>query len=365
MPVPWVGPREEIWVNTDCDRERFYMNACGFSEDDKNSWPLWRTGVEGRETQVRWLTGTAPPPPNMRIDDHAREGVVIYWDNFSERVPDPKTQEIDFEGYHLWRADTWTRPLGTSVETGPPTELWRALLQVDRRTGWTEFHYDPLGRLSAEERSRLIDDMKLFLARHRHEDPPCPPEVTPEECDTLAGLARWEFQFPGGRQYYRYVDRLIQLGRPYFYSVVAFDDGGGYFERRQAGDPASNFRYIEPKSASQVADVYDENLIYVVPNPATKQSMAAWALNPTNDDPTGIKVEFRNLPPSRGTIRIYTLSADLVKELHFDATGGVGTAKWDLVSRSGQDVTSGVYLYSIEFQDSRFRRVVKKFTVIR
>jgi hypothetical protein len=93
--------------------------------------------------------------------------------------------------------------------------------------------------------------------------------------------------------------------------------------------------------------------------------MAPWALNPTNDDPAGIKVEFRNLPASRGTIRVYTLSGDLVKEIRFDGTTGVGTAKWDLVSRNGQDVTSGVYLYAIEFNDGAFDRVVKKFTIIR
>ena len=361
-----------LWVNADCDRERFYMNACGFNEDDTDSWRLWRTGVNGKETQVRWLTGTAPPPPNMRIDDHARDGVAIYWDNLSEIVPDPISQAIDFERYHLWRAEGWTRPLGTSVETGPPTELWRVRLQADKKnglgenTGLAQFRYDPPGRLSQSERTRLINDMVKFLREFPGEDLPCPPEVTPAECDTLVALVRGLFRLPGGRHYYRYVDTFIHLGRPYFYSVVAFDSGlDDLFGKSLAGDPASNFRYVEPKSASQVADAYDENLIYVVPNPATKQSMAAWALNPTNDDPTGIKVEFRNLPPSRGVIRIYTLSADLVRELHFNATGGVGTVKWDLVSRSGQDVTSGVYLYSIEFQDSRFGRVVKKFTIIR
>ena len=46
----------------------------------------------------------------MRIDDTEKDGVAIYWDNFSETVPDVKTLKFDFEGYRLWRADNWDRP---------------------------------------------------------------------------------------------------------------------------------------------------------------------------------------------------------------------------------------------------------------
>ena len=74
-------------------------------------------------------------------------------------------------------------------------------------------------------------------------------------------------------------------------------------------------------------------------------------------------MEFRNLPHTRGKIRIYTLSGDLVQEIPFDGRNGIGTVKWDLVSRNGQDVTSGVYLYSIEF-DGGLDRIVGKFVVI-
>jgi hypothetical protein len=68
---------------------------------------------------------------------------------------------------------------------------------------------------------------------------------------------------------------------------------------------------------------------------------------------------------ARGTIRIYTLSGDLVEELPFDGRTGVGTIEWDLVSRNGQDVTSGVYLYSVETDDENFKRFIDKFVVIR
>jgi hypothetical protein len=118
---------------------------------------------------------------------------------------------------------------------------------------------------------------------------------------------------------------------------------------------------------SQVDYEYDRGEIYVVPNPATKESMAAWTLEPNNDDPTGIKVEFRNLPRDNGTIRIYTLAGDLVRELPF---GGecetCGTVEWDLVSRNLQDVTSGIYMYAVETDsNTNFQRKIGKFVIIR
>jgi len=132
------------------------------------------------------------------------------------------------------------------------------------------------------------------------------------------------------------------------------------------GDPQSNFLYVEPKSSSQADYAYNEDAVYVVPNPATTESMAPWTLSPNNEDPTGIKVEFRNLPADRGTIRIFTLAGDLVEELPFDGTAGNGTMKWDLVSRNGQDVTSGVYIFAVETDtNDAYKRKIGKFVVIR
>ena len=83
------------------------------------------------------------------------------------------------------------------------------------------------------------------------------------------------------------------------------------------------------------------------------------------DDPTGIKVEFRNLPFTQCTVRIYSIAGDLVQILYHNGAGGHGTLPWDLVSRNGQDVTSGVYLFSVEPDDSSYPRTVGKFVVIR
>jgi hypothetical protein len=363
--------KEPLWINNDCAKEDLFQAACGYTAADSAKF---MTGINGQETQVFWIVGTAPPPPSMRIDATAEAGVVVYWDNFSETVPDVKTQEPDFEGYRVWRADDWTRPLGTSVNNGPAHELWKLLFQTDlinnfgEDTGLNVHRYEPLVPhiMTAAHRDDLVRAMVEHLQEFPGADPPCPPGVTSAVCDTLESLAEWQLGRPGGREFYRYIDRSVHLGRPYFYSVTALDhamDDQGRLTTGKAGDPASNFTFVEPKSSAQRDYEYQPGEIYVVPNPATVESMEPWTLAPNNDDPTGIKVEFRNLPHSRGTIHVYTVSGDLVVDLPFDGTAGNGTIEWDMVSRNGQEITSGVYLFSA-IADG-FDRKIGKFVVIR
>lgn len=371
-PFPRVEEDEILWTNADCQTECLYRIACGYTNADSM---MFRTGVAGRESQVNWIVASAPPPPNMRVDDQAREGVVVYWDSASEGASDNFTQTSDFEGYQVHRAANWTRPLGTSEVTGPPSDLWDALFQADiinrfgEDRGFEGLRYEPLRHtLSPSEERDLINAILQDLIATPKDEPACPQGVSEAVCDTLKAIARDELGLPDGRHYYRYVDRNVHLGRPYFYSVVAFDHNvapGGRFVQGLAGVPASNFVYVEPKSSASEPYEYPQRPIYVVPNPATKKSMADWSLDPTNDDPSGTKIEFRNLPRATGVARIYTISGDLVIELPFDGRTGNGTLKWDLISRNGQDVTSGVYLYSIEADEPTFDRTIGKFTIIR
>jgi len=68
-------------------------------------------------------------------------------------------------------------------------------------------------------------------------------------------------------------------------------------------------------------------------------------------------VDFLNMPRGAWTLRIYTIAGDLVEEIHNDDTQSNGRpqqespddgqASWNLISRNGQDVTSGIYLFSV------------------
>ena len=73
------------------------------------------------------------------------------------------------------------------------------------------------------------------------------------------------------------------------------------------------------------------------------------------------QLRFVNLP-AQCIIRIYSVSGILVRLLtHNDATGG-GEEPWDLLSREGLLVASGVYFYHIETPDRRTR--VGRLTVV-
>jgi len=76
-------------------------------------------------------------------------------------------------------------------------------------------------------------------------------------------------------------------------------------------------------------------------------------------------VEFHHLPQARGRVTVYSLAGDMVVELDFDNTDGNDSLAWDLLSRNGQEVTSGVYLFAVEADHPDWQRFVGKFVVIR
>ncbi len=378
-PAISIPKKTSMWVNNDCLDEAAANSRCtGASEGTPE---YWCTGVNGKESQINWLYGSPPPPPNLRL--WPTEGKnVLFWDNFSETIPDVSELIYDFEGYRIWRADNWNRPFGSSIENGPSSDLWMLLAEFDLNnglggdTGLEVMRYQPNvdANLMAFYTEALMENPNLQSARE--ELPPVGYNIA--DADTAIALAKSQLGLPGGKVYYRYEDERVHTGMHYFYSVTAMDhlrviENGvlvGYAEGL-SGDPSSGFVYTVPQSASQPTWDYDPDQVYVVPNPASAETMAPWALEANNDDPTGLKVEFRHLPAAVCTIRIYSLAGDLVNTINHDRMedlgngdyASTGTSTWDLVSRNGQDVASGVYIFSVEAEG--FDTKVGKFVVIR
>ncbi|MBN2070856.1 MAG: hypothetical protein JW814_05305 [Candidatus Krumholzibacteriota bacterium] len=369
---------EIIWINNDCREELELWEDTRCSKGDA-TFADYQTGVGGKERQINWLVGSAPPPPTMRSIP-GNNKVVLLWDNFSEVTPDVSTLALDFEGYRIWRADGWERPLGTSILSGPSRELWQLLVERDLINGVSPdlgfktpveeggWQYEPLSELSSADKDAIMGLFEESVWYFPLDTVPCPPGLTDLQCDTLEALARYNLGFEGGLQYYKFIDTSVHNGMHYFYSVTAFDhliSGGVPIRPNKYGDPSSNFLYTRPVSNEQEEDEYKSEKVYVVPNPATAETMAPWQLEPNMDDPTGIKVEFRNLPEGECTVRIFTLSGDLVEELYHNSGDSGGTLVWDLVSRNGQNVTSGVYLFAVESRNSSIDRTIGKFVIIR
>ena len=140
---------------------------------------------------------------------------------------------------------------------------------------------------------------------------------------------------------------------------------------------------VVPQSASRTG--LSKAGVRVVPNPYVDH--ADWDLAPASSgylSPTGTKIEFQGLPRGKFTIRIFTLSGDLVKQIqsddpearrvvqpeesaadksHIVLNDNDGAASWNLVTRNGQDVTSGVYVYTVEAPSQS--TISGKFIVVR
>jgi hypothetical protein len=123
-----------------------------------------------------------------------------------------------------------------------------------------------------------------------------------------------------------------------------------------------------PSPAAQTIEMRERNgvNIYVYPNPATTEALAEFQKQPpSHQDPTGERIMFTNLPAANNVISIFTASGDLVETVVHDGHTDGGSVSWNLVSRNGQEVVSGIYLYIVKSDDSRFVEFQGRFVVVR
>jgi hypothetical protein len=309
--TPPCDTEQAVYVDDDC-------NVC--------------TGIDGKEALLTWVGTTAPPPPNLNTDPDLNplldpnlsafvhpagdRKVVLQWDNTSELQPDPITGLDIFAGYRIWRVDNWERPEGS---IGPTPNEWMQIATFWKRPEDAQ-----------AERGENLRTIQVDMD---------PIDITDTGRDV----------YPIGRYQYEDTNGVIN-GKLYFYAVTAFglttvrNPITGEDEVVELGGlpAATEAEAIVPRWDS----VSGCQEVKVVPNPY-KAGNVGWDLIPSERDPTGTKLAFRNLPATQSTIRIYTLSGDLVDEAEHDGSEGDGTYFWDLISRNGQLVVSGVYLYSV------------------
>jgi hypothetical protein len=370
--------------------------------DDRYTWfdfdCNYCTGVQG-EVLKHWLAAAPPPSPGIRMTPGDRK-ITIEWDNLSEISPDPSTGNLDFKAYRIWKASNYTRPVGAS---GPSEELWALLAELKL--------YDYLTPLrdsidtnedGIKDAVQLTSPVLLNLQNGQrifpNDIPPCKagstlsngecPAATTAQGDTAYFIGRRKYLnqagaevteqnyktaiYPVGR--YAYVDNNVLDGFVYFYSVTGKDSTGqrdvnggrGTLAEQEGRRSAVEADGVTPQSAAQSSN----KSVYVVPNPY--RGSAQWDLTPNAADPTGTHVDFFNMPAGQWTLRIFTISGDLVQTLRSEdlQTNGKpqkeneadGQATWNLISRNGQDVVSGIYMFSVESQSGTSRG---KFVIIR
>lgn len=88
--------------------------------------------------------------------------------------------------------------------------------------------------------------------------------------------------------------------------------------------------------------------IAVVPNPYV--GAASWEPATSSMGRGERRIYFINLP-AKCTIRIYTVSGNLVQTLEHYSTTNDGQESWDLTSKDGMDIAFGVYVYHVDAPD--------------
>ncbi len=90
---------------------------------------------------------------------------------------------------------------------------------------------------------------------------------------------------------------------------------------------------------------YDIKKVAVVPNPYVGAD--SWEPATTSVGRGNRLIYFIHLP-SKCTIRIYTMSAQLVQTLYHDSNIDNGQEPWNLVSRDGMNIAYGIYVFHID-----------------
>ena len=292
-----------VWTDLDCD-------AC--------------TGWGGAETHYPWLNpGSVPPLAGQHVmpGDHR---VTIAWDNRPEillHAGMAGDSGFVFAGYHLYRLSKWSG----DTELPPPSQ-WELIGSYRRDS------LDLATPLAGITDTALASDATEFGQKH----------------------------YPIGR--YRVVAREVMNGFVYLYMVTTLIErppppgGGQTMERLESPIVASLDSTVTPRFDSR----RDASGVWVVPNPF--RGRAAWDRPSVPGDPFRRHVDFCGLPQARCKIRIYTVAGDLVATLDHDGTGGDGQASWNLISRNGQDIESGIYLFTV---DSPVGDSIGRFVIIR
>jgi hypothetical protein len=130
------------------------------------------------------------------------------------------------------------------------------------------------------------------------------------------------------------LQRAPQAGDVYRISTKKPFRTGEYFEFTTTS-PAFNVQQAK----------YDIKKVAVVPNPYVGAD--SWEPATTSVGRGTRLVYFTHLP-SKCTIHIYTMSAQLVQTLYHNSNIDNGQEPWNLISRDGMDIAYGVYVFHID-----------------
>src|SRR5690606_25258428 len=271
-------------------------------------------GTENEDgTRTRFLVPEPPTVPQMRIELNAGTA-SIYWSDIAESSIDPVTQDEDFAGYKLYRTNIGDDIVGTISTNAQVLREWdKPGSGVGYNTGFDEI--------------RLAEPVT----------------------------------FPGDptEYHYRYDVSGMLNGWQYLFSVTAFDEGDDRTPPLETSVNANAVRVFPGTVVNTNFESDDEEFqVGVYPNPYRVN--AAW----DGSTPFNRRLMFYNLP-ARAEVRVYTLAGEVVARFDHDSETYTGDTRWfrdfstsnrllsggehawDLLSEANQNLTTGLYLYTV------------------
>lgn len=301
-----------------------------FNGEDINGNSILDNGedLNGNNILDRYIVPEPPPSPALVVVAGDQKA-TLYWDNSPESALDPVSRKRDFAGYRIYG----------STKTAGNTAQYSLLAEFDLEGD--EYGYDT----------------GFNLVHIRNES---------GEIDSI--------DINGHTYHYTWVNEGLQNGWPgnTVFAVTAYD----------GGDENTGLESLESSRNDNGTTIIPGTLptsdsklhpVTVYPNPYRVN--AQW-------DGLGQRdrlIWFRNLPAT-STIRIYTLSGDLIEEIEHigdSYSGGDitrlpsgntvlsgGEHPWDLITKHDEPIATGMYVFSVEDQSNN-QVQVGKFLVIK
>ena len=310
-----VGPFTQINTGDSVSVDFAYIGALSHAEMHK------RAAIAQKAYDLDYLVPVPPPSPRFHVvvRDNSLD---YYWDDSPESFLDRTSpNQQDFEGYRVY--------------LGEDRNDLRLLAQFDKSTAPN----DSAGFNTGFDAVRI------------------PGGVT----------------IDGVTYHYKYTLGHLRDGFKYWAAVTAYDLGTSDIESLESG-LNQNEQMVVPGPAPGESNAG----VTVFPNPYRVE--ARWDVGRQARDHY---LWFANLP-AQSRLKIYTLSGDLIYEVDFDGAGYDGRNArgiyrpasdlasnlsgsmfgWDLITRQGQAVASGLYLWAVE--DKRDgKRQTGKFLIVK
>ncbi len=313
--------REELIANAGWARRAYN----GTDVNGNNQLDSGEVDLRGNGSIVRYVLPTPPPSPLYRVQVESGK-ITLYWSDNAENSVDIISNRKNFEGYNIYRSNA-----GDDIASRPSLHLAAS--------------YDKPGNGVAADNG--------FSAVQITDGTGAPTRIY-FEGDTIGYTYKYEFSD-------------VLNGWQYTLALTAFSDGD-----ELSGFPSLESSLLATETHAIPGTPPSSDAVGIYPNPYYVS--AEWDIRSSNRiAERGRKVYFYNLP-RRATIRIYSMSGDLVRTLEHDAAtdnGGdiewykqVGSTgdnaplfsggehSWDLLTNDDQATASGMYIVHVEDKET-------------